>query len=258
MRWLLLLGLASIAVLVNIDTVRGETTDEVSITATGSNTTACSAPMSLTVTRITDYEFFLSWTTAPAATSTIVRAAYGRFPESATDGWEVYNGSGGNTTMFIDTEFLGQDIGIRAWSGCVGDVTSTLYAEGEISGGDWVTVIGLGVLGFLALLPAIVGLIWRRDPFYIISGILWIAVAAYGISSREETYDVYGIVGVAALVLAFAFFLGPLWLRGKTADMIGGKGGEDEGKETPPWDDSWNERHERFRKRGGLRKRDED
>lgn len=147
--WKWAIGLTLLGTLTISGVALAFTTEEVTISATGANVTACEAPANLTATMVSEYEYELTWVQG-SGNITIIRGAYGRFPVDETDGFEIFNGNGTSTTYFVNTEFLGQDIGIRAWSDCGSGSVSTDYSQ--------TTILGRADLVFFALIILCLGL----------------------------------------------------------------------------------------------------
>jgi len=169
MKWLKLkigLLIALLLLLIPMPLLAGST-ETVTITAVGF---VVGSPTGLTLTYISDYEVGISWTMGEYANNTMVRAAYGRVPESITDGYLVYYGNG---TSYNDTavnfEETASQIYYRAWSQTADGVWET---EG-IS--DWIEGVGMTFIGMIVLCAfLIVAGFWRKSQ-----AILWVAAVAW-------------------------------------------------------------------------------
>lgn len=116
-------------------------------------------PTNLTLTKISDYEVYVSWTKGIGAENTMVRAAYGRIPTDRDDGYLVYYGTGSNGTDYAVDLNEGRRY-YRAWSqGSSGQYENT--GTWAYIGGDMILLVLFGILG-LGLTSMF---FWKRSPF---------------------------------------------------------------------------------------------
>ena len=130
MKWLGVVLLVIVSFLLIPTTVLAGTSEEVTVTATGY---ICDAPGGLTLTYVSDYEIGVSWFKGAGAVSTLVRVAYGRFPEDRSDGIQLYYGEGTNTTHWLENIGLVGTMYYRAWSQNAAGWWEEVGAEGEAS-----------------------------------------------------------------------------------------------------------------------------
>ncbi len=114
-----------------------------------------------------------SWTLGQHAITTIVIRGENRFPDSLTDGTEVYNDIG---TSFTDTD-LGVELTqyyYSAWSHNDGGYSAD-YAEDSI-GGEGMLTIGVIVLVLVLTVVAF----WRKEPMLYMVGVIgWLFMTFY-------------------------------------------------------------------------------
>lgn len=165
MKWSLAIVISLLALLTISPAVSADTSDQVTITATGY---VCAIPGGFTVTYISDYEVELSWTKGVDAENTMVRAAIGRVPTSREDGYEVYYGTGTSATDWVNMEFLSEPIYYKAWHQRDDGVWEE---EGSASG----FVEGIGVLNacLIGLALGVSSLaLWKRHMFLYLAGFI--------------------------------------------------------------------------------------
>ena len=159
-----------------------DTSQGVVVTATGY---ICEAPGGFTVIYISDYEVGLSWTKGEEAENTMIRAAYGRMPESREDGYLVYYGEGTNAADWVNMEFMSVPIYYRAWS----QNAMGAWEEGETTG--FVESLTMAIIGFIALALGLAGLaVWKRHFFLYLAGFVGILFIAIFLA---ETSMIYGV-----------------------------------------------------------------
>jgi len=134
-KWLLLLLLVPISIVIPT-AVMADTSADVTITASGY---VCGAPGGFTITYVNDYELRLDWSVGDDAVNTMVRAAYGRFPEDITDGYQVYYGNGTTTTDDATSLAAPDIVYYRAWSQNVAGLWNEV-SYGEDDSGDIMSV----------------------------------------------------------------------------------------------------------------------
>lgn len=160
MRWLGI-GLLVVLLLLTPSSVLADSSEDVTVTATGY---ICEAPGGFTLTYVTDYEVGISWTKGADAVNTMVRVKYGEYPQTRADGYLVYYGE---DTNFSDSSVVlaGAEIPYyRAWGQNAGGVWEE---SGTTEGGFFMSAsflfIGLiliaGLLTFFALRVGM--LLWR-------------------------------------------------------------------------------------------------
>lgn len=215
MRWVLValatvsLGLGLVVAGRPAEPAFAATSAEVIVTATGF---ICDAPTSFTVTRISDTEVQLDWTKGEAAENTMVRAKYGEYPESETDGYEVYYGDGTTATdTTMDLDETGGKLYYRAWSE-TGDVYSDDYAEG------WTQGVGVTLIGIVILTLGLLGLSihYRNRALMMLAGSAGLALAIYGFTSMSSSGgDAFWVIGIIGAVLTMVVvFMAGMSLRG--------------------------------------------
>lgn len=186
--------------------------DDVTITAnTGNASEYC--PFDFSITAVSPYEIQLEWqnATGNATDSTVVRAAYGRLPQSPDDGFAVYSGNDTDYTHWVNTEFIDVDVYYRLYTLFDDGEYSICYAEGFVSGGLGMIEIGsqLGNLAdysrvaFILGFPLILGLVgaWRHSLSGYLAGIAGFALA---IPLLDDT------LGLAVVIPASIFIVGLL------------------------------------------------
>lgn len=143
MKWVRLVILIILVCLVMPVPVFAQSSDTVTVTATGF---IVGAPGDFTLIYITDFQIQIIWVKPATANNTMVRASYNGFPETRDDGYLVYYGMGtsANDTA-VNLDETATPVYYRAWSEDSDGVWSSGYAEGEI-GGIGVTLIALGLL----------------------------------------------------------------------------------------------------------------
>ena len=199
MRWHIQLCLVLLALLIPTP-VQAATSSSANITITATGY-ICNAPGGFTITYISDTELELSWTPGVGANNTMVRAAYGREPESRTDGYLVYYG---NATVASDTALnldeVASPIYYRAWS------QSASGAWEETGSSDFLEGPALKLIAFVILCMSVMIWGWRikKVSVLFISLMCWMGFAAYMYSIGSASWDYYRIfalVGVGMSVL---------------------------------------------------------
>lgn len=79
---------------------------------------ACAGPTNLTATRNGSYAIDLTWTPAYVGATTVIRMGIGSFPASATEGVDVYYGTGDTTTYYVNSDYIDDTLDFRAWTVC--------------------------------------------------------------------------------------------------------------------------------------------
>lgn len=179
------------------------TTAGITITATGY---ICEAPGGFTLTYINDYEIGISWAIGADANNTMVRAAYGRYPESRTDGYLVYYGNGTycNDTA-INLDETASLIYYYAWSeNAVG-----IWEEG--GAGDWLEgpnmkLIAVIVLCLGLMIPAF---LFKKQALMVAAGLSWMGLAFWNRTITPEwgTWDIYEVLFYIGLSMTFLCFI---------------------------------------------------
>jgi hypothetical protein len=154
MRWLLLLLLAVIAGLLFSPAVAfAQTSQGVEITASGNVTFGC--PSHLIITEVTEVEIRFSWN-PPVNGTTVLRGAYGRAPESITDGFSVYEGNASTHTywpgaeLFIVRDVYDHPVIYRAWAYWGNGTYSDCYTEATLPAGGSLEDIATGLTSISA------------------------------------------------------------------------------------------------------------
>lgn len=206
-RWLLLIAVLVLAFVPSA--LEAATTQYVQIRATGY---ICAAPGGFTLTYVSDYEVGISWAKGIDANNTMVRAAYGRLPESRTDGYLVYYGNGTycNDTA-INFEETASQIYYRAWS----QNSAGLWEETGAS--DWIEGAGMKLIAFIILPLALFAMGWafKRQFLFMAAGMAWVAFAFYmrTLSSAVgwTNFDFYMLLFWLGVALALVSFI-ETWL----------------------------------------------
>lgn len=142
-------------------------------------------PSGFTVTYVSDYEVQIDWLKGEGAENTMVRAAFGRIPESRADGYLVYYGEGISATDWVNLEFMSVPIYYRAWS----QNAMGAWEEGETTG--FVESLTMAIIGFIALALGLAGLaVWKRHFFLYLAGFVGILFIAIFLA---ETSMIYGV-----------------------------------------------------------------
>ena len=222
--WLILLVIP-ISILSATNIARADISVGITITATGY---ICEAPGGFTLTYISDYEVGISWIKGLDADETIIRAAYGRYPTSPTDGYLVYEGIGNacsDTAVSLDETAV--PIYYRAWSVKGGIVHEASWAESFIEG------IGVTLLAFLivAIGLTIGGYHLKSMPLVYGAGGVWAVLAGYSYQQAATvdfgTWDTFGMLFWIAIAMIIVCMVEPVIykkskaLAEETADAIG-------------------------------------
>lgn len=161
MKWLRIGLLVIVLLLSPSSSVLADSSDDVTVTATGY---ICEAPGGLTLTYVSDYEVGISWIRGADAENTMIRAAVGRMPESRADGYLVYYGDGTTTSDWKDNlDVIDTKIHYRAWS----ERADGLWEEQGVS--DWLA--GGGGMTTIAIIILVLGL--TALAFFLKSGMLF-------------------------------------------------------------------------------------
>jgi len=138
-KWLVILTIVVLA-LAPASTVLADSSADITVTATGIVGGNPGIPTGFTVFYISDYEVGISWTKGESANNTMIRAKYGSYPTSRTDGYLVYYGEGTSTSdTGVSLDETATNVYYRAWSEDSGGVWSN-YAEGNIGGFGMLTI----------------------------------------------------------------------------------------------------------------------
>lgn len=182
--------------------VQAGSSDTVVITATG---WVCEAPGGFTVTYVNDYEVGLSWAKGEDAINTMVRAAYGRMPESRTDGYLVYYGEESycsDTAVNLDETMA--NIYYRAWA----QNDAGTWGEGSASGLlENMAVQQIAGVIFIISITALA--LWRKGIMLYIAGNLvcfFFSARWFTLSWQTGTGWEYGLgaLGLAAFLMSMA------------------------------------------------------
>ena len=197
MKWKRIL--LTLLVLILIPTVAVEAASSAGITISASGF-VCGAPGGFTITYINDYELGLSWTQGLNANNTMVRAAYGRYPDNLTDGYLVYYGNGtfcNDTAVNLDeTASL---VYYRAWSQNVARVYEDIGAS-EWFEGDGMKLIAVIILALGLMIPAF---IWKKQALMVAAAFVWVGFAFWNrtITPTWGTCDIYEILFYVGIVM---------------------------------------------------------
>lgn len=177
--------------------------DMSAVTLTVSGKIVAVAPTGFTLTYVSRNQIDVSWVKGDLAVNTMVRAKYGDYPSSRTDGYLVYYGDStiaSDTTM--DLEETAGKIYYRAWSeGPVG-VWSNDYSE------DWTQGLGVTLIGLVVLVLGLAGLSlgFHQRMFLWGSGMAAVGLAVYGLNESTASGDIYWVIGLIAAGLALLIF----------------------------------------------------
>ncbi len=206
-KWLVVLLLLSLWT----GTVQAATSINVTVTATG---WICGACDGLTFTYISDTQIDISWTKGAGANNTMIRAAYGRYPSSMTDGYLVYQGTGVSTSdTGVNLEETIQDIYYRGWSQNAGGVWAPLTCEAVF---EEVALIQSTLL-VLCFALTVVLFIKRWRLFGIIVALMWFLNALYQWDKASGTDWHWGLM-MLSWVLSFSCLFSPWFLREKQSE----------------------------------------
>lgn len=220
-RFVFLLVFMAIAVIFLPGTVaHSDTSDGVVITVSGNYSAPIVCPVNLTIESVSEYEIFIEWddSTEANATGTRVVGAFGRWPESASDGFEVYDGNSTNTTHWINTEFMGVNIYYRLYTSYIDGSYSICYAEGSVTGGVAVTDIATALTGMLDLasfglqlaFPAILFFVWMRYRSIVIAlavmFAIWMSLDSYFAEGLYYAYPMIMLGFGTILMLLYDLF----------------------------------------------------
>jgi hypothetical protein len=171
------------------------------------------APSGLVITYISDTEVQLDWVKGLDAENTMIRAKFGSYPTSRTEGYQVYYGDGITAT----------DTGVNFDEG-VADVYYSLYSQN--ADGIWEEVGTGGFLEnpnmFLAVLAGIaigflaLSLIFKRGFLSFGSAGVWLVAGIYCFSRALEYWDVYFSLGFLFMAFVLACAFAPLAWRETT------------------------------------------
>jgi len=178
------------------------------------------APTNLVATQVGLDAANITWANGYLAVNTIIRIKEGSYPESPTDGGDIYDGTGNSTTYWgldLDTKTYY----ISAWSeNAMG--YSIDYAQAKI-GGNMQAIYMFGLLFFVAI-GFIALYLWKREMWLgIAAGTVWVATAIYAWVGYEAptpamTTMWFGL-GWLFLAIGLALLVAPLsW--NKTKDEI--------------------------------------
>jgi hypothetical protein len=170
-----------------------------------------------TIVVVSDYEIQFNWTPGNG-TGTYIVGAYGRWPTSATDGFEVYNGNATSATHWVNTEFIGVNVYYKAYNDLGNGTYAACYASGSITGGAGVTAIGANIaligtviLAFLALACMFGAYHFKNGLFLWGAAIFWLAFIGYAYlqtSGSGDTFWVLAGAGAMMMILSIAFMFG--------------------------------------------------
>lgn len=171
------------------------------------------APTDLVVDYVNEFEVALSWTKNGEATHTMIRAEWGDCPESESDGFEVYYGTGEAFAHHVDMEATSEDICYRAWSYNDSGYSLT-YAEGS-TGGISMTLIAFVIL---ALGLTTLGLTTKQMALMMSCGMAWIGLGGYELVRSESVTDINHFFGWLGIALGLVFISSPAWFNRKPTE----------------------------------------
>jgi hypothetical protein len=210
--WILLFALCALAMPCPVDSAVF-----VGITATGEEIGALpGAPTNFTAILISNQQVNLTWTKGGLATNTVIRAQFGSYPTSVTDGYLVYNGPGTSVTDWVDLANSDEALYYRAWSwNTVG------YSIGY--DGDYVEGGGVGMTQALILIPLVfiaLGLTVagysrqeRGWPIVFVAALAWLCLPVWGFTQADSATDIYALVGFVGVVMIIICAFEPMIMR---------------------------------------------
>ena len=214
-KWLVAFVLLIIFLVIPIPALAGTSAD-ITVTATGY---VCEAPGGFTVVYISDYEVGISWVKGVDAENTLVRAAIGRMPENRSDGYEVYYGTGTNTTDWVNMETLSVPIYYKSWSQTIGGT----WEEGGSSTGQ-VEGVSMILIAFIALALGLTistfALKSGRAILAFASAGGWVLLGVYSYTRFVALWDIYYALFWLSMGMVFACVLVPVVLREKKEEDI--------------------------------------
>ncbi len=151
-------------------------------------------PTNFTFNAVSSYEVQLSWTPGGNTTATMIRGAYARWPNSPSDGFEVYHGNSSSVSHWLTTDVMilsDEGIYYRAWGELGNGSWSLCYAAGSIVGGEGMTNIGSGVI----LLPLIIFALgstvsayaFRKTPIAMVAAAAWAVLGFYSFTQSASS-----------------------------------------------------------------------
>lgn len=172
--------------------VLADTSGDVTVTATGY---ICGAPGNFTLTYVSDYEIGISWTKGADAVNTMVRGAVGRVPESRTDGYLVYYGTGTSTSdTGVSLDETAAPIYYRAWSQNAASVWEEVGVSDFLEGFGMLTV----AIALIVLVFTVLAFLRRDAMLYMLGTIGWLFMTFYLVNLNypaENAYLPYAIAG---------------------------------------------------------------
>lgn len=189
----------------------------VTITAAGY---VCEAPGGFTVTYVSDWEIGLSWAMGADANNTMVRAAYGRYPENRDDGYLVYYGGGtyANDTA-VNLDETASLIYYKAWSENTGGAWSSEYGEGFIEG------IGMKLIAFiiLALGLMVAAFVFKKQALMMAAGLGFVGLGVYmriqSVAIGWANWDIYMLFFWLGIALALVCFFETWFVARKSQEI---------------------------------------
>ena len=181
--------------------VKADTSADVTITASGY---ICGAPGGFTITYVNDCEVQLDWSVGDNAVNTMVRAAYGRFPEDITDGYQVYYGNGITCTDDATSLAAPDIVYYRAWSQNANGLWNEI-TYGEDDTGDIMSVSFLFV-GWIVLAIFFTWFSSRRPEILIrlVSSLIWMGLGFWTLTGGIDNID---MINSWNQMLVWVFFL---------------------------------------------------
>lgn len=212
-KWCVILGLFLICLIpLPVLAYIPPSSADIVITATG---IVVAAPGGFTVTYVSDSEIGLSWTLAPGAINTMVRAAPGRMPANQTDGYLVYYGSGTYVSDFRDIA-TSLPIYYRAWSQRADGAWETLGTTGE---GNFMSMsfiyVGLIIMG-IAL--SIMAFVFRKAILSVLAASAWASCMVF-IYQQPNISSSWGLFGLFFFCMV-AMFGSLVFLRPKKEPLL--------------------------------------
>ena len=213
-KWLVILALLILGLILGTIPVLADTSAEVTITATG---WVCGAPGGFTLTYISDYEVGISWTKGIDAENTMIRAAYGRVPESRTDGYLVYYGPDDGIGEIISDTGVNFDEGVsdvyyRAWS----QNAAGIWEETGTSNLMESPYMLLIVLAGLAFGFTIASAVLKKGFLAFAAASVWVITSIYCFTRYTEVWDTYFSLAFLFIGLMLACAFSPLAYRETT------------------------------------------
>ena len=169
------------------------------------------APIDFTVVYVSPTQVDIAWEKGASANNTIIRALYGRYPSSYTDGSLVYSGTGsGYSDLNVNFDETIGRIYYRAWSEDTDGDISSKYAEGYAEGVFMTTIAIL----LIAIALMVISVRWTNIVLTIVATGSWFVALAYtranpftgmGVGTAGDSMLVVVLIGAGLATLLYGF-----------------------------------------------------